>query len=163
LADLDDIFAGLGANLAALKQAEIAPRQPLIQQVSAYLLDNPSPPSVMVAGVDVDGVDFQTFGREDVAWTILIEVCLGRVSDIGAQKLLRKLLAGTGETSLVQAVEANQTLTSRLLDDGTVQTDQDAAAEKVTFAGYRGQTQFRFPGQEAPVLLATWAFGVYGL
>ncbi len=160
MADLEDIFSGIGANLAALKAVEIARGQPLLGQVSAYLLDNPTPPCAMVAGVDSDGVTYETYGRENVAWTILVEVCLGRVSDIGSQKLLRKLLAGVGETSLITAVEADQTLTSRLGDDGQVTMGQSPAAEKVTFAGYRGQVPFLFPGQNAPVLLATWAFEV---
>ena len=103
-------------------------------------------------------MDFHTYGREDVIWTILIEACLGLVTDIGAQKLLNKLLAPTGETSLVATVEATPTLTKRLSDQGVVTTGQ-AAAGKVDFAEYRGQTPFVLTNGSR-VLLATWAFTV---
>jgi len=159
MADLQTIREALAGNLAALRDVEVAPNQPLIGQVSAYMLDNPTPPAVLVAGVDSEGMDFHTYGREDVIWTILVEACLGLVTDIGAQKLLNKLLAPTGETSLVATVEATPTLTKRLSDQGVVTTGQTAAAQNVAFAEYRGQTPFVLTNGSR-VLLATWAFTV---
>jgi hypothetical protein len=144
--------------LAVLKEVEIAPRQPLLEQVSAYLLDNPTPPSLMVAGVDSDGVTYPTFG-DAVRVTLLVEACLGFVSDIGSQKALNRLLASSGETSVVEAGEADQSLTSRLKDNGQILTAQEAVADSVSFQGYRGQSRFILPNR-AEVLLATWAFEV---
>jgi hypothetical protein len=112
----------------------------------------------MVAAVDeFEPLDFGV--PPSVRWTILIEACLGLVSDIGSQILLNKLLAPSGATSLVATVEANQSLTNRLDVNGTLTTGQSAAADSVAFSEYRGQNRFTLKsGSE--VLLAVWAFEV---
>lgn len=155
MADLQTIRQGLAGSLAALRE------NGTVGQVSAYLLDNPTPPALTVSGVDDDGVDPLAYGADGgVGYTILIEACLGKVSDIGAQKLLNKLLAPTGETSLVATVLADDKLTKRLSDSGVLTTGQTPAASSLAFAGYRGQTPFVLENGSR-VLLATWAFTVY--
>jgi hypothetical protein len=59
----------------------------------------------------------------------------------------------------VAAVEANEHLTSRLADNGTLTTGQSSAADSVAFSEYRGQNRFTLRNG-ATVLLAVWAFEV---
>lgn len=128
-------------------------------QVSAYLLDNPTPPCLQVAGVDADGMENITFGTSK-RWVILIEACLGLVSDIGAQKLLNSLLS---EGAVAEAVESDQTpagaLYSRLSDDGVVTTGTTPACDSVAYLAYRGQAPTVLENGSR-VLLATWAVEV---
>lgn len=145
----------MAANLDALRSAGH------VGQVSPFLLDNPTPPALMVAGVSE--FEYTTFGSPEVPpgmrWQILIEACVGKTSDVGSQKILNALLAPTGSSSLVAAVEADGALTSRLNEEGTLRTDQEAAAEFVSFSEYRGQVNFVLENG-IRVLLATWAFEV---
>lgn len=161
MADLTDIRRGLAANLAVLKVAAgfTAKGVKPIGQVSPWLLDNPTPPSVLIAGVEAEGLDYLGFGSSSISATFLVEACLGTVSDIGSQKLLSALMAADGTTSLVAALEADGRLTSRLGDDGRVTTDQDPAATSVAVQGYRGQSRIKL-GNTTEVLLATWAVQV---
>lgn len=154
MADLQTIRSALAANLYPLRANRT------VVQVSPYLLDNPTPAALLVAAVD----DFEvlTFSPIDpaVRWTILIEAVLGKTSDVGSQRVLNSLLAPTGATSLVEAVEADQRLTSRLADDGTtLTTGQSEAADSVAFSEYRGQSRFTLENGMT-VLLAVWAFEV---
>lgn len=153
--DLTDIREGLAANLDVLRAAGH------VGQVSPFLLDNPTPPALMVAGVSE--LEFLTFGSvgnpPGVRWQFLIEACVGKTSDVGSQKILNALLAPTGSSSLVAAVEADAALTSRLNEEGTLRTGQEPAAESVSFTEYRGQTPFVLENG-IRVLLATWAFEV---
>jgi hypothetical protein len=150
MADLKTIREGLAGNLAALRQAKV------VGQVSPYLLDNPTPPSLMVAGVEQ--FEFLGFG-ETARWTILVEACLGLTADVGSQDVLNRLLAPTGATSVVAAAEADQRLTSRLDVRGVLTTGQAPAADSVAFSGYRGQSRFQLRNG-SDVLLAVWAFEV---
>ena len=157
MADLDAISQGLAANLAALKQAELAPRQPLIVQVSSFYLDRPSPPSAMVVGVDE--IEYDTaFQRGGDSWVLLIEVVLGTISDVGGQSVLRKLLAPTGDTSLKTAVESDRRLTSRMDSQGRITADHDPACDDLRVTNYRGQRKVAIGGAEA--LSAVWAVQV---
>lgn len=153
MADLDAIRRGLAANLAVLKPDPIG-------QVSPFMLDNPTPPSAMVSGLETGGYSIMSYGTTpSVDLTFLIEVCLGKVSDIGAQKLLNRLLAPSGSDSLIAAVEADNRLTSRMDDQGKITTDQDPAADDLGFVGFRGQLPFTLPNTTR-VLLAVFAVRV---
>lgn len=146
MADMEAIRRGLAANLrATLPIGE--------GQVSPYLLENPTPPCLQVGGLD--GVDYTTlgFGHGGDTHRFVIEACLGRSSDVGAQKLLDELLSGS--SSVKRALESNRTLTSRLREDGTVQTGHAAAADWVKCREYRGQSRFTLPNG-VEVLLASW-------
>src|SRR5574337_321544 len=161
MADIDAIRRGLTANLTLLKDADAFSARDLrpIGQVGPYLLENPSPPAVRVAGVESGGIEYEGFGSSSISATFLVEACLGLISDTAAQKLLNALMDANGATSLVAAVESDRKLTSRLGPDGTVLTAQGAAADSVAFAGFRGQSRFTLPNR-TEVLLATWAVQV---
>lgn len=153
MATLADIRAALAANLVTLRTAEV------VGQVSGYMLDNPTMPSIQVVGVAPDGIDYDAGGfvdPPDLEWRIVIEVALGFVTDVGAQDVLNQLLAPSGSTSLRAAVETNPTLTSRFSETtGRVTTGQTALADYVHVNRYRGQTRHTFSnGTEA--LLASW-------
>lgn len=143
MADLDAIARGLAANLAALRTSGT------VGQVSAYPLENPSPPTLQVAGVATIDYDEHGFGAtgEDT-WTVLIEAILGRISNHGSHTLLYQLLS---ESSVKTAIESDTRLTSRLSVDGkTIATGQTAAAVWVKCRRYRGQSR------DGDLLYATW-------
>lgn len=143
MADLDAIARGLAANLATLRTSGV------VGQVSAYPLENPTPPTLQVAGVATIDYDEHGFGSagEDT-WTVLVEAVLGKVSNVGAHTLLYRLLS---ESSVKTAIEADTRLTSRLSADGkTVAANQAAAATWLKCRRYRGQSR------DGDLLYATW-------
>jgi hypothetical protein len=141
--DFDSIRRGLAANLrAALPAAE--------GLVSPYLLADPKKPCLQVAGIErMEPHDFGD-GRD---YTILIEACLALGEGIAAQRKLDELI-----DSVPAAIESNLTLTSRLLDNGTVQTGQAAACDALAFVEYRGAGKQSIAGTEC--LLGVWAVQV---
>lgn len=132
-----------------------------VGHVSAYLERAPKTPYVCVAGVLE--YEYTTFGvpgtdREPgMRWLIAIEAGTNSL-DLVEQDRMRSLMESTGPTSLVEAVESDPRLTSRLLKDGTV-VDAAAAADAVALEEFRGQTPFTFPSG-VEVLLATWVFEI---
>lgn len=143
MADLDAIARGIAANLATLRTANV------VGQVSAYPLENPSPPTLQVAGVATIDYDEHGFGitGEDT-WTVLVEAVLGRVSDVASQTLLYRLLS---ESSVKTAIESDPTLTQRISVDGNaITTGQPAAALWAKCRRYRGQSR------DGDLLYATW-------
>lgn len=102
MADLADIRVGLAANLAAIQAAEDC-------TVSAYMLDNPSPPVLMVVGPDTIEYDLALHRGLD-HWTIVIQGFTGIPSDQGRQERLDRWLAPFGATSVKAAVESDTTL-----------------------------------------------------
>lgn len=149
MASLSDIRSGLAANLAPLKTAGV------IRQVSPYLLPSPTPPSAQVAGVDE--MTFLDFGATSSAeWTVAIEVALGKYLEEAAWKVLDRLLATSGDESVVAAIEANPTLTSRYdADTGAVTTGQTAACDSLEVSEFAGTSRFTFPNG-VELLLARW-------
>lgn len=105
------------------------------------MLDNPTPPALQVMGVDEIDYDSGGFSARDDTWELIIEACLGRVSDIGAQKLLNTWLDSSGSTSVKAALEADTTL--------------GGAAREIRVVRYRGQQRFTLPNR-IEVLLASW-------
>jgi hypothetical protein len=97
MADPGDIREGLAASLASLDM-----------QVSAYVLDSPTPPCAYVQSgpIDYDA----TFGRGVDVWTFTVFVLVGMVSDIGAQKQLDRMLMSHGATSIKTLLEADRSL-----------------------------------------------------
>lgn len=118
--------------------------------VSAYLLDNPTPGMIQIAGMsEVEYLDFGG-GAER---TFVVEAVASLGNDVGAQKQLDKLMDG-GENDLKAAIEADPTLTMRLGDDGEVDISQEPACDDLECIF---QSQGRFtPQNGVPVLLATW-------
>ena len=80
MSDVQEICEAIAGNLHSL----IADGLPL-RQVSPFLLDSPTAPSAMVAGVDAQGMEFTTFGGPDVdpgmRWIVLVEVAVGHGID----------------------------------------------------------------------------------
>lgn len=151
MATFDDIRRGLAANLNVLDDFQISP----------WLLDNPSPDAIQIAGAEDVAYDvaFPKAGKTSEIWNIQIEACLLRNSDIGPQKRLDVLLAPYGDGSLKAAVEADPTLTKRLQDDGTYLTGQDPACADLQVIRFRGQ-QHHTLDNGTDVLLAVWTVQV---
>lgn len=106
-----------------------------------YLLADPTSPVLQVAGPeDIDYL--QTFG-DDATFMFIIEGCTGRVSAAGAQKRFDLWIAATGDQSVRQAVQADRRLTSRLMDDGSILTNQDPAADDLVVRQFRGYRRER--------------------
>lgn len=126
--------------------------------MKAYLLDNPTLPMICVAGIEhidydvaFQGPDgYQAIGDQ---LTVQIEAAIEKTLDLAWQQKLATLHAADG---LKNAVEADQQLTSRLNDDGTITISQTPACDALRVTEYVGPpTSFQFEsGKDA--LLATW-------
>lgn len=129
MASLTAIRTGLATNLSAL--ADI--------QVSAWMLANPTPPTIHVfpASATYDLAMQRGLDR----WTLTVQAFVAAVSDIGAQKLLDALLASSGARSVKAALESDQTL--------------GGAASAVRVTGSSGYKIFAVDGRP-PVLGAEW-------
>lgn len=99
MADMAQIREGLRANLAAIDGC----------QVSAYILEQPTPPTLMVVGPDEVTYDLSMHRGLDHL-IIVVQGLVGSPSDVGRQKTLDKWLAPTGATSVKAAVESDITL-----------------------------------------------------
>lgn len=161
MADLQAISEGLAANAAALKN-----QTDLVKQVSAYPLENPTAPAILVAGVEADGYAYEGFSGGSVEPTVLLNVLvqavLGELSRPVTFRRLNRLMAASGSESLVAAIEADPLLTSRYQEDGTgdfqLVTGQDPAASAVAFHAYRGWSFINLAG--AQYVVANWTFTV---
>lgn len=130
---LTQIREGLAANLAAIDGC----------QVSAYMLSNPTPPTVHVYPGDID-YDLAMHRGLD-KWTLTVQAFVGMVSDQGAQVKLDAFLAPSGATSVKAAVESDKTLGGLVSD-----------LQVVSCSGYR--VYARESG--GPVLGAEWTVEV---
>ena len=98
------IRQGLATNLATIPEV----------QVSAYILSNPTPPTVWVAGISIEfdqamGQRLAGFSYTD-QYTATIQGFVALNDDVGNQALLDSLLAGSGVYSVKTALEADKTL-----------------------------------------------------
>ena len=113
-ANLAAIRAGLAANLNTLTGA------PGNVQVSAYMLSNPTPPTLQVMGPDHIDYDLaMQRGVDELA--IIVQGFVGAITDIGAQTNLDLWLAGAGGLSVKAALESDRTL-SGSVDDSYVES-----------------------------------------
>lgn len=151
MADIEAIYRGIAAELRAVLPADEG-------QVYPWLLDNPTYPSLMVAGLDREGLEATGFG-DDKRLIVVVEAALGLASDVGAQKLLTSWLALVPDTIEAANDPALGALTQRMDDDGVVTTGQAVACDSISFERYRGQARFQFPSGDV-ALLASWAFEV---
>ena len=113
MASLAQIRQGLAANLAVLDGI----------QVSAYVLGNPTLPTVWVRPATAEGIEYhRAFANGLENWTFTVQAFFASgISDIGAQQKLDELLASTGATSVKAALETDKTL-GGLVKDLIVQT-----------------------------------------
>lgn len=77
-------------------------------QVSAYMLGNPTPPSIEVMP---DEVEYdKTFQRGTDYWFFKVRAFVGKPDAIGAQKRLDRMLASSGAESVKARIESDHTL-----------------------------------------------------
>ena len=139
MAGLEDIRRALAANLRAVLPADEG-------HVSPYFDEAPKTPCLQVAGVsEVERIDFADGKR----FEIVVEGILGSIVDRASQRLLDRWLE---EEAVDAAFE--EPLTSRLLDNGTVQTGQAAAADSGAYLRFGGQG--RLLRGQTTLLVATW-------
>jgi hypothetical protein len=143
MTDLAAIRTGLAANLASIAG----------NQISSYMLANPTPPAIHVYPADIT-YDL-AMGRGLDEWIFTVQAFVAVVGDIGAQKTLDAYLAPSGSQSVKAAIEADLLLTKRLRDDGSVQTGQPAAASDVQVVSCTGYRVYAMEGRP-PVLGAEW-------
>lgn len=94
---MSDIREGLKANLLQLDGV----------QVSAYVLNNPTLPTIWIRpSSDIVVTYHETMGWGTSEWNLVVEALVAGVQDIAGQKLLDRWLEG----ELVQAIESDRTL-----------------------------------------------------
>lgn len=124
MASLSAIRAGLAANLAGLAE-----------QVSPYMLANPSPPTLQVMGPE--NIDYLvTMDRSASRWTVIVQGFVpGEIGDVPAQELLDAWLSDAGAYSVRLALESDTTL--------------GGACEDVTVVASRGYMVYVLEGRGA--------------
>lgn len=123
-ATLAQIRAGLAANLATVSGKP---------QISAYALEKPTPPCLMVVGPAEIQYDLAMQRGLD-RWTITILGLVGAVSDRGAQENLDLWLAPSGSSSIKTAIESDTTLGATV-----------ASVQAQTASGYK---RYQYGGSE---------------
>ncbi len=108
-------------------------------QVSAWMLANPTPPTIFVFPDEIEYDSSFARGHDD--WTMTVMAMVGLVSDKGAQQRLDEMLAPSGPSSVKAALEQQPPL------GGAV---QDIRVE--TCSGYRVYAQ----AGAQPVVGAEW-------
>ncbi len=114
-ATLAEIRAGLATNLAGIGND---------LQVSAYMLDNPSPPTIQVMGLEEIEYD-QAMARGLDEITIIVQAFAGTPVDRAAQTLLDTWQTGFGGTSVKAAIESDRTLGGIVEDLQVVRSSGD--------------------------------------
>jgi hypothetical protein len=119
-------------------------------------MDAPTLPALQIAGlrtIDYD-IEFHTpsGAMEGHRLTVVIEAAVSKGLDVQAQKTLDELHS---EKSVKAALEADDRLTSRLLDSGTVTTGNDPACDALRVISYDLNGSFTL-NSGVEVALATW-------
>jgi hypothetical protein len=143
--DFMAIREGLAANLSGLPDCQVSP----------YLLDNPTPRMLSVAGFEE--IDYaQSFG-DDAQLMVIVEGCVdwGGAGDIAAQKKFDRWLAATGPESVREAVNSDLRLTSRLDVDGNLTNGHPPACDDLACMTFRGYRRARLTNGTT-VLLGDW-------
>lgn len=104
MADLTQIREAIAESLRSISDV----------QVSAYLLSNPTPPTLMVTPGEIDYHQALQDGME--MYTLRVQALVAHTGDIGPQQQLDGMLASTGNRSIKAAVELEPTL-GGLVDD----------------------------------------------
>lgn len=149
MADLEAIRRGIAAELRTVLPADEG-------HVSPYFAETPPMPCLQVVGVgDMERIDFADGKR----FEIVVEAVLGLVSDKAAQRRLDGWLESNAVDGQIEdANTPTGALTSRLLEDGTVQTGQAVACDSIALESYGGPSRIR--RDNAEFLVATWTFEV---
>jgi len=135
--NVTDIRQALGANLAVTYA-------PLGFQVKPFALSAPVPPGFQML---FDRVDFHQELQSGELLRFILLGTVGYADDVDAQEKTDALLNDQANVSdplsVRQAVESDQALTSRLLDDGSILTGQPSVGV--------GALQDRLRGVTVPV------------
>jgi hypothetical protein len=83
-------------------------------QASAYMLPNPTPPTIQVFPEEVDYDEAGARGLD--MWTLTVQAFVGTAGELEAQKLLDAYLSPAGATSVKAAIETDPTL-GGVIDD----------------------------------------------
>lgn len=153
MARLTDIRQALAANLASAF---------MDYEVSAYMLAAAQPKSFQIYP---DRVDFhQTLKDGMELQRFIVGAFIGYATAIESQLTLDQLLDDPQDVSdplsVRAALEADQALTSRLNDDGTISTGQPSAASDVTVAACTGYKLYTLQGGQQVMLGAEWVVEV---
>ena len=113
MASLATMRDGLRANLGRVTGC----------QISAYLLSNPSPPTLMVyaGATEYD----KAFGRGLDRHVLIVQGLAGVVSDLAAQKVIEAWRATAGAQSVKAAVEHDRTLGGSVSDLRVTEVSED--------------------------------------
>lgn len=154
MARVTDIRQALAANLAVAFQPGY--------EVSAYMLAAAQPKSFQIFP---DRVDFhQTLQDGMELQRYVVGAFVGYASAVETQQALDLLLDDPQDVSdplsVRAALEADQALTKRLQDDGTVVTGQPSAADDVTVAACSGYKIYTLQGGQQLMLGAEWTVEV---
>lgn len=100
---LTEIRLGLAARLETIAGQD--------WQVSPWWLDAPSPPSLVVVGLDDSEYDTGGFGeQQDETWSMIVQGFAGPSQDRASQEILDEWLVPRGTTSVKRAIEGDRTL-----------------------------------------------------
>jgi hypothetical protein len=95
---MEDLRGALAASLSSLSAV----------QESAYILSNPTPPSVEVQPGPIHYDLAMQRGWDE--WMFTVRMFVSLTSDIGSQKLLDSFMDPTGDQSVKTLIEADRTL-----------------------------------------------------
>lgn len=143
MTDLTAIRVALAANLRTVPNCQVSP----------WLLASPSGPSLQVVGPR----EFEptTFGDHH-SILMVVEGCVPGVLDRGAfEKFDAWIVGATDADDVWAAIEADQALTSRLRDNGTVLAAQTAAADSVAVERFNGYQRTTLPNS-TEALVGEW-------
>lgn len=146
---LTEIRAGLGASLAAA----FAPDY----QVVAFMIAAPTPPGFQIAP---DRMQYHEELGDPTLYRFIVIGATGYAGDLIAQQNLDQLLDDRVDVSdppsVREALEADQRLSWRLQDDGSILTGQPAACDDVTVVGCSGYRLYPLQDRQQWVLGAEW-------
>jgi hypothetical protein len=134
MAELTAIREALAASLEGTFEGQISPR----------MLANPTPPTVHVFPDEIEPHLAMQNGAE--TWNLIVEALVGMVSDEGAQLQLDQYLDTSGSSSLMGALEKDQSL-GGLVSGVTV----------TRISGYR---QYQLGGTQGLALGSQWTVSV---
>jgi len=141
---IEQIRRGLAANLDGIRTARDC-------QLSAYLLDNPTGPSLQVAGFE--GIEAQAYGPTWLVGVVIEGATPLAGGSRGAYARFDEWLLG--DFTVWDAIETDQTLTSRLRDNGSVLAGQSPVADSVAVQEFRGYRRGRSANQ-VEMLFGDW-------
>lgn len=152
--NLTAIRRGLAANLNVFANDGY--------QVQPFALSAPVPPGFQISPDRIDFHQTLQSGMEIRRFVVIGTV--GYANDVASQEQLDALLDDrvdvSDQLSVREALEADQALTSRLEDDGTVLTGQPSAADDVTVVFCSGYRLYPIQGAQQIVLGAEWTVEV---